>query len=76
MTEQDKPTTQGQELTISAANSALEHTVASYLIGVGAVLQTVAQAARALADDGLSLNMFADLLEEKDIQFSDDDELG
>jgi len=63
--------TQGQVLGAGAAQEALEHTVSSYLVGVGAILGHLAEAARNLAEDGLSLLDFATLLEGNDI---DDDE--
>ena len=58
--------TQGQHLGAIIANSALEHTVSSYLIGVGEILRQVADAARGLDGDGFTLSDFADLLEGKD----------
>ncbi len=61
-----QPTSQGTELGITIANSALEHSVSSYLIGVGEILRQVANAARNLADDGFDLVTFADLIEGKD----------
>lgn len=58
---------QGEALIGVVANVALEHSVSSYLIGVGMVLKAVVTAARALADDGLDLAQFADLLEGQDV---------
>ncbi len=66
MSEQE-PTTQGAELGVVIANSALEHSVTSYLVGVGEILRQVADAARNLAGDGFDLESFADLIEGKDI---------
>ena len=65
--------TQGQVLGATAAQSALEQTVSSYLVGVGAVLGSLAQAARNLAEDGLSLLDFATLLEGNDIDGEEED---
>lgn len=62
----EQPITQGAELGVTIANSALEHSVSSYLIGVGEILRQVANAARNLADDGFDLVTFADLIEGKD----------
>ncbi len=66
--------TQGQVLGATAAQSALEHTVSSYLMGVGAVLGTLAQAARNLAEDGLGLLDFAELLEGNDLDYEEEDD--
>ena len=68
--------TQGETMTATAAQSALEHTVAAYLIGVGAIVQSLAQAARGLAEDGLSLLDFATLLEGGDLSLGEDEDLG
>lgn len=62
----EPPSTQGAELGVTIANSALEHSVSSYLIGVGEILRQVANAARNLAGDGFDLESFADLIEGKD----------
>ena len=62
---EEQPVTQGIELGAIVANSALEHTVSSYLIGVGEILRQVATAARGLEDDGFTLSDFADLIEGK-----------
>ena len=70
--------TQGQGMGASAAQEALEHTVSSYLVGVGAILGRLSEDARGLAEDGYTLEDFADLLEGKDIDNEpaeeDDDE--
>ena len=66
--------TQGQVLGAGAAQEALEHTVSSYLVGVGAILGHLAQAARNLAEDGLSLLDFATLLEGNDIDDEDEEQ--
>ncbi len=65
--------TQGQVLGAGAAQSALEHTVSSYLVGVGAILGHLAEAARNLAEDGLGLLDFAELLEGNDLDYEDED---
>lgn len=65
MSEEQQEITQGAELGVVIANSALEHTVSSYLIGVGEILRQVADAARGLAGDGFQLEDFADLIEGK-----------
>ena len=66
VSENTENATQGRHLGAIVANSALEHTVSSYLIGVGEILRQVADAARGLDGDGFTLSDFADLLEGKD----------
>ncbi len=66
-TAQKDSLTQGQSLGAVVADSALEHTVASYLIGVREILHQITAAARGLAEDGITLEQFADLIEGGDI---------